>query len=70
MPMYGAGRLESHNVKEYQDAAEYAKNSGNQKYIDCLLEMGEVEREHERYFRQKAETHFLWKVFPKWRIPE
>jgi rubrerythrin len=69
MPMYGAGRLESHNVKEYQDAAEYAKNSGNEKYIDSLLEMAEVEREHERYFRLKVESHFLHRVFPKWKIP-
>lgn len=70
IPMYGAGRLESHNVKEYQDAAYFAKNSGNEKYIDSLLEMAEVEREHERYFRLKTETHFLSKVFPKWKIPD
>lgn len=70
MPMYGAGRLESHNVKEYLDAAEYATLSGNAKYVDSLVEMAEVERQHERYFREKSSTHFLWKIFPKWKIPD
>lgn len=42
-PMYGAGRLERRNVKEYEDAADYAVASGHPELVDCLLTMAEVE---------------------------
>src|SRR5262245_45962727 len=40
-PMYGAGRLESRNVKEYETAAGYARDCGRADLIECLLEMAE-----------------------------
>ena len=57
--MYGAGRLESHNVKEYEDAADLAVVSGHPEFVECLLEMAEVEWDHEAYFRGKVESHWL-----------
>jgi len=53
-PMYGAGKLESQNIVEYQTAARYARDCGRQDLIDCLLTMAEVEWEHERYFRERV----------------
>lgn len=53
-PMYGAGKLESQNIVEYQTAACYARECGRQELIDCLLTMAEVEWEHERYFRERV----------------
>ena len=70
MPMYAAGRLESYNVIEYEDAAEFARLCGHSEFVDALHEMAETEREHEKYFRLKVETHFLRHVFPKWKIPK
>ena len=49
-PMYGAGRLERRNIKEYEDAAVFAKACGRGDLIDCLLTMAEVEWDHEQYF--------------------
>jgi demethoxyubiquinone hydroxylase (CLK1/Coq7/Cat5 family) len=69
LPMYGAGRLESRNVKEYEDAALYARDSGHPELIECLLTMAEVEWEHELYFRQKAAGHPWIQYLPRWRIP-
>lgn len=51
IPMYAAGRLESHNVREYEDAADYALACGHPEMLDCLLTMAEVEWDHEKYFR-------------------
>jgi rubrerythrin len=66
VPMYGAGRLESHNVKEYEDAADLAVASGRPEFVPCLLEMAEVEWEHEAYFRGKVESHWLHRVIRVW----
>jgi hypothetical protein len=66
VPMYGAGRLESHNVKEYEDAADFAVASGHPKFVPCLLEMAEVEWDHEAYFRSKVESHWLRRVIRVW----
>src|SRR5262245_24640127 len=44
-PMYGAGKLESRNIKEYETAARLAWKCGRQEYVDCLLVMAEVEWE-------------------------
>jgi hypothetical protein len=57
LPMYGAGRLESHNIVEYEDAARYALASGGERFLDCLLAMAEVEWEHEQYFRARVLSH-------------
>ncbi len=67
LPMYGAGRLERHNIVEYEEAAGYARACGQEELIDCLLTMAEVEWEHEKYFRSKAESHRLARVFGLWK---
>src|SRR5258708_28287682 len=66
LPMYGAGRLERHNIVEYEDAASYARGCGREDLIDCLLMMAEVEWEHEKYFREKVASHRLVRVFRLW----
>ena len=66
VPMYGAGKLESRNVKEYQDAADFAVASGHPEFVECLLEMAEVEWDHEAYFRSKVESHWLRFVLRVW----
>jgi len=68
-PMYGAGRLERNNIVEYEVAAAYAHACGHDEMIDCLLEMAEVEWEHERYFRSKVEGHWMLRIFPLWEAP-
>jgi rubrerythrin len=68
-PIYGAGRLERHNIVEYEDCAEYAAQCGHDEMIDCLLTMAEVEWEHEHYFRHKALGHPLTRLFRIWNAP-
>lgn len=68
-PMYGAGRLERRNIKEYEDAAAFALASGRADLIDCLLTMAEVEWDHEQYFRAKAAAHPLARWVPLWSPP-
>jgi rubrerythrin len=68
-PMYGAGRLESQNVREYEVAARLALVAGRAQFVEPLLEMAEVEWDHERYFHDKASGHPLWRLSPKWRRP-
>ena len=55
--MYGAGKLESRNIREYETAARFARQCGRKEFIDCLLTMAEVEWEHERYFRSRVMSH-------------
>ena len=69
IPMYGAGRLERSNIVEYEDAARHARDLGRTDMIDCLLEMAEVEWEHERYFRERVAGHWMLRVFPLWPPP-
>jgi len=68
-PMYGAGFLESHNIVEYEVAARLAVESGHSEFVDCLLEMAEVEWEHELYFRQRVLSHPLSRFIPMWKAP-
>ena len=68
-PMYGAGFLESHNIVEYEVAARLAEESGHPEFVDCLLEMAEVEWEHELYFRERVLSHPLARFLPVWRTP-
>ena len=68
-PMYGAGRLESRNIREYQTAARFALDCGREDLIDCLLMMAETEWEHERYFRLRVLSHRLAKHLPIWPEP-
>lgn len=68
-PMYGAGLLESRNIREYEEAALYALEAGHIEFLDDLLIMAEVEWEHEKFFREKCQTHRLYPWVPKWPLP-
>lgn len=69
LPMYFAGRLESQNVQEYIDAANFAKELG---LIECekeMLEMSATEQKHEDFFKEIVQNHFLLrptKFFFRW----
>ena len=69
LPMYGAGRLESGNIREYEAAACEAWTMGRTSFADELLAMAEVEWEHERFFRTEAACDALWAHVPRWPIP-
>ena len=69
VPMYGAGRLESRNIREYETAARHARECGHHELVDCLLEMAEVEWDHEHYFRARVQEHFLGRRLPIWQQP-
>ena len=58
-PMYFAGRLESGNVQEYVDAAEFARELGMSDCFDEMMEMSRVEGEHEEFFRRIVAEHRL-----------
>lgn len=58
-PMYFAGRLESGNIKEYEDAAAFAKELEMPECFDEMMEMARVEGEHEEFFRKIIADHRL-----------
>jgi len=64
-PMYFAGRLESGNVKEYEDAAAFAKELEMSQCFDELMEMARVEQEHEDFFRSVIAKHRLLPITRK-----
>ncbi len=64
-PMYFAGRLESGNVQEYLDAAEFARELGMNECVDELMEMSRVEGEHEEFFRAVVAKHRLLPITRK-----
>lgn len=68
-PMYGAGRLESSNIREYESAARYARDCGRTDFVDCLLTMAEVEWEHEAYFRARVLSHPWARRISLWPQP-
>jgi len=68
-PMFGAGRLESRNVRDYEAAARLARRAGREEWVDCLLRMAEVEWEHEAYFRSQVLSHVLGSRLPLWEEP-
>ncbi len=68
-PMYGAGKLESRNIREYEAAARHARDCGRSSWIDSLLTMAEVEWDHEHYFREQVARHWLGKKLPLWPEP-
>jgi rubrerythrin len=69
LPMYGAARLESQNIQEYELAARLAVAAGLPHFVEPFLEMAEVEWDHELYFRTKAMQRRLWRLVPKWPPP-
>jgi len=68
-PMYGAGRLESRNIREYETAARHARDCGHEEFTDCLLTMAEVEWEHEYYFRSRVLLHSFGQRLSLWPLP-
>ena len=68
-PMYGAARLEAQNIREYELAARLAWGGEAPAMVEPLLEMAELEWDHELYFRTQAAKGFLWPFMPKWRLP-
>jgi hypothetical protein len=70
LPMYGAGKLESRNIREYELAARFAARSGHAEYVECLLTMAEVEWEHEKYFRGSVESHRWSSRIRMWPRPD
>jgi demethoxyubiquinone hydroxylase (CLK1/Coq7/Cat5 family) len=50
LPMYFAGRLESGNVIEYQNAAMHAAALELREFESDLLMMADVEKQHEEFF--------------------
>lgn len=62
MPMYFAGRLESQNSVEYEEAAAFARELDMPDCVEDLLDMARVELEHEQYFRQIVTGHRLLPV--------
>jgi rubrerythrin len=68
-PMYGAGKLESKNIREYETAARYARDCGKSEFIDCLLTMAEVEWDHELYFRSRVLSHTVGRRLNLWPQP-
>lgn len=64
-PMYFAGRLESQNVQEYVDAAEFAKELEMPECFDEMMEMSRVEGEHENFFSQTVAGHRLLPITRK-----
>jgi demethoxyubiquinone hydroxylase (CLK1/Coq7/Cat5 family) len=65
MPMYFAGRLESQNSVEYEDAAVFAKELGMDDCVEDLLDMARVEVEHEIFFREMVTGHRMLPVMKR-----
>ncbi|QQS34335.1 MAG: demethoxyubiquinone hydroxylase family protein [Acidobacteriota bacterium] len=65
MPMYFAGRLESKNSVEYEDAAVFARELGMQDCVNDLLDMARVEVEHEVFFRDVVSGHRLLPIMKR-----
>jgi Ubiquinone biosynthesis protein COQ7 len=65
-PMYGAGKLESRNVREYEAAARHALACGRDEWVDCLLTMAEIEWEHEAFFRSRVLSHRVGRRLRIW----
>ena len=67
--MFGAGKLERRNIKEYETAARLAVAANHPEFVDCLLGMAEVEWEHEAYFRSRVLSHRLGRLLLLWPAP-
>ncbi|MEQ1762933.1 MAG: ferritin-like domain-containing protein [Pyrinomonadaceae bacterium] len=65
MPMYFAGRLESQNSAEYEEAAKFAAELGMDDCVRDLLDMARVELEHEEFFRSVLTDHRLLPIMKR-----
>ena len=66
IPMYFAGRLESQNDREYEEAAVHAEALGLHALYAELKTMAELERDHEAYFLGKVAGHPALPFWKKW----
>ncbi|MEZ5424856.1 MAG: ferritin-like domain-containing protein [Pyrinomonadaceae bacterium] len=64
-PMYFAGRLESQNILEYAEAADFARQLQMKDCAEEMIAMSRVEAEHEEYFRRVIRGHRLLPVMKK-----
>lgn len=62
MPMYFAGWLENGNVKEYEDAASFARELGMSDCEADMLDMACAEAKHEAFFHDTVSKHRLLPV--------
>lgn len=69
IPMYGAGRLERRNIWEYGEAARLALAAGRSDLVERLLEMAEVEWDHERWFHDQVRGHPWHRWTRSWGDP-
>ena len=65
MPMYFAGRLESQNSVEYENAAAFAREIELDECVEDLLDMARVELEHEVFFRDVVTGHRMLPVMKR-----
>ncbi len=56
-PIYFAGRLKTGNVKNYEDAARFAKELEMPECYDALVEMARVDRNTKTFFRAIVAKH-------------
>jgi demethoxyubiquinone hydroxylase (CLK1/Coq7/Cat5 family) len=68
-PMFGAAYIESRNIREYESAARFAWACGRRDWVGRILEMAEVEWEHEAYFRGRVLSRRLGRRLPMWPAP-
>jgi hypothetical protein len=69
LPMYGAGRIERKNIREYEEAARLALAAGRADWADELIGMAEVEWDHEAFFHEKVRGHLFHRWFGSWPEP-
>jgi hypothetical protein len=69
LPMAGAARLECDNVVEFELLARFAWWAGERGRVEALLQMAEVEWDHELWLRERAQTHALWRFVLLWPTP-
>lgn len=72
IPMYFAGRLESQNDREYEEAAAHAEALGLGELHGELKAFAQLERDHEAYFLLKVAGHPalpFWKRWFHWGPP-
>ena len=72
IPMYFAGRLESQNDREYEEAALLAEALGLAELQAELKAFAQLERDHEAYFIRKVAGHpalAFWKRWFHWGPP-
>ncbi|MBL8193083.1 MAG: ferritin-like domain-containing protein [Blastocatellia bacterium] len=65
LPMYFAGKLESNNTMEYENAAKYAHDLNLIDFENELILMSVVEKEHELFFLHTVSNHKYLPIMKK-----